>query len=76
MSKTKNKGNRAPQGERHFFLQWRVMAFVLAAYDAGEPFTNMKGPRIPKGKTKEECRRALDFDARIWEFENKWAKIR
>ena len=49
---------------------------VLAAYDAGEPFTNMKGPRIPKGKTKEECRRALDFDARIWEFENKWAKIR
>ena len=31
---------------------------------------------VAKGKTKEECRRALDFDARIWEFENKWAKIR
>ena len=34
MGKVKNKGNKAPQSGRHFRVQWRVMAFVLAAYDA------------------------------------------
>ena len=52
--------------ETFYKVRWKMFFdAVLAAYDAGEPFTNMKGPRIPKGKTKEECRRALDFDARI-----------
>ena len=34
MGKAKNKGNKAPQSGRHFYMQWRVMAFALAAYDA------------------------------------------
>ena len=49
---------------------------VLAAYDAGEPFVNLKGPRVPKGKTKEECERALKLDAEIWDFECKWAHLK
>ena len=48
---------------------------VLAAYDAGEPFVNLRGPRVPDGKTNEEAARALKLDADIWNFECKWAKI-
>lgn len=60
--------------ETFYKVRWQMFFdAVLAAYDAGEPFVNLKGPRVPKGKTKEECRRALDLDAKIWEFETKWA---
>ena len=60
--------------ETFYKVRWKMFFdAVLAAYDAGEPFVNLKGPRVPKGKTKEECQRALDLDAKIWEFETKWA---
>jgi hypothetical protein len=39
---------------------------VLAAFDAGEPFVNLKGPRVPQGLTEEECKRALQLDTEIW----------
>jgi hypothetical protein len=48
---------------------------VLAAFDAGEPFVNLKGPRVPQGLTEEECKRALQLDTEIWDFECKWAHI-
>ena len=60
--------------ETFYKVRWqKFFDAVLAAYDAGEPFVNMKGPNIPKDKTKEECERALKFDAEIWDFETKWA---
>ena len=63
--------------ETFYKVRWqKFFDAVLAAYDAGQPFVNMKGPNIPKGKTKEECERAMKFDAEIWDFENKWAHIR
>ena len=63
--------------ETFYKVRWqKFFEAVLAAYDAGEPFVNMKGPRIPKDKTKEECERAMKFDAEIWDFENKWAHIK
>ena len=56
-------------------VRWKMFFdAVLAAYDAGEPFVNLRGPRVPNGKTKEESKRALDLDAKIWEFETKWAR--
>ena len=48
---------------------------VLAAFDAGEPFVNLKGPRVPQGLTEEECKKALQLDTEIWDFECKWAHI-
>ncbi|MBP5393412.1 MAG: alpha-N-acetylglucosaminidase [Bacteroidaceae bacterium] len=63
--------------ETFYKVRWKMFFdAVLAAYDAGEPFVNMKGPKIPNGKTKEECERALKLDAEIWDFENKWAHIK
>ena len=60
--------------ESFYKVRWRMFFdAVLAAYDAGEPFVNLKGPRVPNGKTKEECKRALKLDADIWDFETKWA---
>jgi len=61
--------------ETFYKVRWRMFFdAVLAAYDAGEPFVNLKGSRIPKDRTKEECKRALKFDAEIWDFETKWAR--
>jgi alpha-N-acetylglucosaminidase len=61
--------------ETFYKVRWRMFFdAVLAAYDAGEPFVNLKGSRIPKDRTKEECERALKFDAEIWDFETKWAR--
>lgn len=61
--------------ETFYKVRWRMFFdAVLAAYDAGEPFVNLRGPRIPSGRTKEECKRALKLDAEIWEFETQWAK--
>ena len=63
--------------ETFYRVRWQMFFdAVLAAYDAGEPFVNLRGPRVPDGKTKEECERALKFDAEIWDFECKWAKMR
>ena len=61
--------------ETFYKVRWKMFFdAVLAAYDAGEPFVNLRGPRVPNGKTKEESKRALDLDAKIWEFETKWAR--
>ena len=55
-------------------VRWRMFFdAVLAAFDAGEPFVNLKGPQVPQGLTEEECKRALQLDAAIWDFECKWA---
>ena len=48
-------------------VRWRMFFdAVLAAFDAGEPFVNLKGPRVPQGLTEEECKRALQLDTEIW----------
>ena len=63
--------------ETFYKVRWKMFFdAVLAAYDAGEPFVNLRGPRVPKGKTKEECERALKLDAEIWDFECKWAHLK
>ena len=63
--------------ETFYKVRWKMFFdAVLAAYDAGEPFVNLKGPRVPNGKTKEECDRALKLDAEIWNFECKWAHLK
>ena len=60
--------------ETFYKVRWQMFFdAVLAAYDAGEPFVNLRGPRVPNGKTKEECERALKLDAEIWDFETRWA---
>ena len=57
-------------------VRWRMFFdAVLAAFDAGEPFVNLKGPRVPQGLTEEKCKRALQLDTEIWDFECKWAHI-
>ena len=63
--------------ETFYKVRWKMFFdAVLAAYDAGEPFVNLRGPRVPNGKTKEECERALKLDAEIWDFECKWAHLK
>ncbi|MBO4593653.1 MAG: alpha-N-acetylglucosaminidase [Bacteroidaceae bacterium] len=63
--------------ETFYKVRWKMFFdAVLAAYDAGEPFVNLRGPRVPNGKTKEECARALRLDSAIWDFETKWAHIK
>lgn len=63
--------------ETFYKVRWQMFFdAVLAAFDAGEPFVNLRGPRVPNGKTKEECERALKLDAEIWDFETKWAGIK
>lgn len=63
--------------ETFYKVRWQMFFdAVLAAYDAGEPFVNLRGPRVPNGKTKEECERALKLDAEIWDFEYKWAHLK
>lgn len=60
--------------ETFYKVRWQMFFdAVLAAFDAGEPFVNLKGPRVPNGRTKEECERALKLDAEIWDFETQWA---
>ena len=63
--------------ETFYKVRWQMFFdAVLAAYDAGDPFVNLRGPRVPNGRTKEECERALKLDAEIWDFECKWARIK
>ena len=63
--------------ETFYKVRWKMFFdAVLAAYDAGEPFVNLRGPHVPSGKTKEECVRALRLDSTIWDFETKWAHIK
>ena len=63
--------------ETLYKIRWQMFFdAVLAAFDAGEPFLNLSGPRVPNGKTQEEAARALKLDAEIWDFECKWAKIK
>ena len=60
--------------ETFYKVRWQMFFdAVLAAFDAGEPFVNLRGSRVPNGKTKEESARALKLDAEIWDFECKWA---
>ena len=63
--------------ETYYKVRWQMFFdAVLAAYDAGEPFVNLRGPNVPNGRTKEECERALKLNDEIWDFECKWAHMK
>ena len=47
---------------------------VLDAFDAGEPFINMRSPR-KRTPEQEACLRGMALDEAIWDFECRWAGI-
>ena len=63
--------------ETFYKVRWKMFFdAVLAAYDAGEPFVNMRSPRHKRSQAQQNCVRALKFDEEIWDFECKWAHIK
>ena len=57
-------------------LRWQMFFdAVLDAFDAGEPFVNMRASSYKKSPEQLSCPRALRFDEDIWDFECRWAKI-
>ena len=61
--------------ETFYKVRWQMFFdAVLDAFDAGEPFVNM---RLRKRRTPEmlECARSMQFDEEIWNFERDWAGI-
>lgn len=70
--------NRDFDGLIDSFYKVRWMRFfdaVLEAFDAGDPFVNM---RCRRRRTPEmlACTRSMRFDDEIWDFECAWAGIR
>ena len=47
---------------------------VLDAFDAGEPFVNMRS-RKKRSPEQKACLRGVAFDDAIWDFECRWAGI-
>ena len=63
--------------ETFYKVRWKMFFdAVIAAYDAGEPFVNIRSPRYNRTDEQKECVRTLKLDEEIWDFECKWAKIR
>ena len=61
--------------ETFYKVRWKMFFdAVLDAFDAGEPFVNM---RYRRRRTPEmlDCARSMRFDDEIWDFECRWAKI-
>lgn len=62
--------------ETFYKVRWKMFFdAVLAAYDAGEPFVNLRTPRYKRSQEQMDCIRALKFDEDIWNFECRWAHI-
>ena len=63
--------------ETFYKVRWKMFFdAVLAAYDAGEPYVNMRTPRYRRSQEQNNCVRALRFDEEIWDFECRWAHIK
>lgn len=63
--------------ETFYKVRWKMFFdAVLDAYDAGEPFVNMRSPRYKRSQEQKNCVRALKFDEEIWDFECRWARIK
>ena len=62
--------------ETFYKVRWKMFFdAVIAAFDAGEPFVNLRSPRYKRTQEQNDCVRALEFDAAIWDFECEWAHI-
>lgn len=63
--------------ETFYKVRWKMFFdAVIEAFDAGEPFVNMRSPRYKRSQEQNECTRTLKFDEEIWDFECRWAHIK
>lgn len=63
--------------ETFYKVRWKMFFdAVIEAFDAGEPFVNMRSPRYKRSQEQNECTRTLTFDEEIWDFECRWAHIK
>ena len=62
--------------ETFYKVRWQMFFdAVLEAFDAGEPFVNMRS-RKKRSSEQAACVRGVAFDDAVWDFECRWAGIK